>query len=467
VESFSLPGFYQNVRSGVFTNAPAGLSFVGDPGFPGHSDTSKTVAVFDPRIGIVYDPRGVGKEVIRAGYGIFGQTPYTWMTQQIPLDPPFGETITLSAPPGGFSNPWAGFPGGNPFPTPVPLPSNFGFPIPGTYVFEPLHVKPTYTQEWNVALQRQFGANWSVTLTYMGSKTTHLWVSRELDPAVYIPGNCPAGQYGLTAPGACSTLGNENQRRVLILGNPSQGQYYGSISMLDDGGNAGYEGFLSSAQHRLARNFSALVNNTWSKCIDDADQSNGGNIANNFQNPGSRKGDRAICGNNRTDIFNASLIAQTPAFTSPWLRRLAGDWHASAIFSASSGAPLTVTVGTDNALTGVGRDRPNVVAITTVGNPTTGAWFNTAAFAKATLGSYGNAGRDILVGPGTASANLALSRAFAVREKQRLEFRAEAFNVLNRANYGNPGTAMNSSLFGKITSAGDPRIMQFAIKYVF
>ena len=100
-------------------------------------------------------------------------------------------------------------------------------------------------------------------------------------------------------------------------------------------------------------------------------------------------------------------------------------------------------------------------------NPTLTKWFNTDAFIANGPGQYGNSGRNILHGNKAVNFDVGLTRRFQVTERQRMEFRAEAFNVLNLMRPGNPNTSLNSSLFGQVTSALDPRIMQFALKYVF
>ena len=456
--------------STVFTNAPPGIFFPGDKGFPGKSNTFEHTENFMPRVGLIYDPRGQGREVIRVGYGIFTDMNYTWQMMHVPLNPPWGETITLNAPVGGLTNPWQGYPGGNPFPTPTPLPADFPFPIGGTFVFMPVHVKPTYTQQWNLTVEKQLGESWRISGSYLGNKTTHLWLSHEVDPATYIPGNCKAGQYGLTAAGACSTIANTNFRRALYLENPAEGQYFGSISQVDDGANGKYNGLLLTVQHRLHHGVSLLANYTWSHCLDDGDQSNAGDITNQYQDPNNRAAEYGNCVLDRRNVFNLSAIGQTPQFKSKQLRRIASDWQAAGIFTASTGAYLTPLTGTDNALRGEVsiQDRPNVVANPVLTSPTINEWFNTAAYVKAATGSYGNAGRSTILGPGAWDFDSSISRYFQIKEGMRFEFRAEAFNTFNTTRLGNPGTTLSSTTtFGKITTALDPRILQFGGKFVF
>jgi hypothetical protein len=102
-----------------------------------------------------------------------------------------------------------------------------------------------------------------------------------------------------------------------------------------------------------------------------------------------------------------------------------------------------------------------------VSDPTIAEWFNPAAFAINTAGNYGNVGRATMLGPGAFNLDMGLSRQFPIREGQNLELRFESFNALNHVNFSNPHTSMSDSNFGKITGAGDPRILQLALKYVF
>ena len=142
----------------------------------------------------------------------------------------------------------------------------------------------------------------------------------------------------------------------------------------------------------------------------------------------------------------------------------------SGIYRFSSGAPLTVTSGLDQVLNGIGGQRANQISGNPYGDKSAGPlsqFLNPAAFAQPALGTFGNMGRYSITGVNVWAFDTALSRVFRVRENQRLEFRAEAYNVLNSFRPGDPNTALNSSTFGAIRTALDPRIMQFAVKYVF
>ncbi len=144
---------------------------------------------------------------------------------------------------GGFADPYLGYPGGNPFPALNDGWATQPFPAFGVYVNTPLQLEPTSLQQWNVSVQRQMG-DWLAAASYLGNHSSHLWRATELNPAVFGPG---------------ATTGNINQRRVLFLQNPAQGQFYGTIGQLDDTGRANYDAVLLSLQRRLKNNLSVLV----------------------------------------------------------------------------------------------------------------------------------------------------------------------------------------------------------------
>ena len=166
-------------------------------------------------------------------------------------------------------------------------------------------------------------------------------------------------------------------------------------------------------------------------------------------------------------IFNLSMVARAPNFKSSWLKKLAGNWQIAPIVTARTGGQFSVNTGTDTSLTGA-TTRANLVGDPSLDNPTIQKWFNTAAFALPGAGQYGNLGRNTVLGPSAWNIDVNLSRSFTVGEAHTINFRAEAFNVMNHPRFGNPGSAMNNtSTFGVINTALDPRIMQLALKYTF
>jgi hypothetical protein len=466
VTHFSQANFDAGIHSTVYPNAPVGTLFPGDKGWDTGGRPNNTRWMdFAPRVGVAWDPAGDGKTIIRASWGIFYDMPHTLFYYNYSSEPPWGEQISLTAPQGGFANPWLGYPGGSPYP--VQFTPNFTFPNAGYYETVPLDVKVTYLEQWNLSLQKQMGSSWLFKASYLGNNTVHLWTDQELNPAIYVPGTCAAGQYGLTAPGACSTVANTQARRRLTQLNPSQGPLYGAMELLDDGGTGSYNSLLVSAEHRLTNHFMVLANYTWSHCISDLVTTElSGPI---YTNPANRRYDRGNCTQVDTrQIFNLSGVLQSPHYSSRALQWIAGDWQLSPIFSAHSGTFFTVTTGVDNALNGIGGQRPNqLTANTSCQTQSINCWMSLSAFAAPATGTFGSAGVDSLSGPGFFEVDVALSRRFKIREQQNLEIRAEAFNIQNKANFLNPTAAMNSSNFGKIQTDISPRIMQFALKYAF
>jgi hypothetical protein len=459
------------VHSTVYPNAPAGVEFPGDPGFNTNNRPSNThLNDFAPRLGIVWDPKGDGRMTIRASWGIFYELPHTLFAYGFSQAPPWGESINRTNV--LFGDPWgpgqnnsAPFPGGDPFP--INLNKNFVFPIPGTYTTYPLDVKPTYLEQWNFSLQKQIGANWLLSASYLGNNTIHLWADAPINAPVYIPGTCVAGQYGLTAPGACSTTANQNFRRPLYLQNPAQGQYFGTIHSLDTGSTASYDALLLSAQHRLASHFTVLGNYTWSHCIAGAFTSELDGTQ--YTNPANRNFDRGNCaGIDHRTLINLSAVEEMPKFSERWMQIVAGDWKLSEIMRIQSGSFFSVTTSIDQALNSIGGQRARFIG----GSPYPAsqifaAWLNPAAFAQPAPGTFGTGINNVL-GPGTFDIDMSLVRSVHIRERHTVEFRAEAFNVLNHVRPTNPNANISTaSTFGKITLFGDPRIMQFALKYLF
>jgi hypothetical protein len=387
---------------------------------------------------------------VRAAYGIFYDTPQLFFNTRFANNPPWGAQITLSNPLGGLTDPYLTYPGGNPFPGLATISADSFFPLAGVYVNSPLHLKPTYLQQWNLSVQRQVG-EWLFSGTYLGNKTTHLWTGTEANPAVFGPG---------------ATLGNTNQRRVLFRENQAQGQFYGTIGQIDDGGNASYNAMLLSAQRRLTNNFSVLANWTFSHCLSDPATTE--ITGPTYVNPANRGLDRSNCDSDRRHVVNVSFVARTPKFANRSLGLIAGGWQLSGIVRRQSGNYSTVITGVDNALTGIANQRAVQVRPSPYNaNRTVDHYLDRDAFASPAPGTLSSLAPFTILNPSSLQIDMALSRTFKVREGQNVQFRWEVFNVPNRLNANAPVTALNSGNFGKILSAQDPRIMQFALKYLF
>lgn len=512
VSHFNMADFLANVHSPQFPNAPAGTLYPGDPGFQtGARPSDTTWNDWAPRIGLAWDPTGSGKTLIRASYGIFYDMPETLFFYNYAGEPLWGDAIAVIPPTGvaacgppapagtcdTFVNPWA-YSFGGPSPFPVTQNSTTAYPFYGSYETAPLHVHNASMEQWNLTVQKQLGAAWLLKASYLGNNVIHLWTIKETNPGLYVTpaadGSCIVNGVTLTT---CDTSANTNQRRLFSQLNQAQGQYYASYAQLDDGGTGSYNALLVSAEHRFSNHFSMLANYTWSHCISDlwTQAINGPE----YTDPSNRRFDRGNCGN--IDIhhnFNLSAVMQSPHFSSRMLQWIAGDWQLSPIVSAHTGSYFTVTLGgvnADDAANGIGGQRPNQVLADPYCHPkSAGCWISAAAFAlpgggavKQANGQYlepgafGNEGVGNLEGPAFFDVDVALSRKFPITERQSIEIRWETFNVENRVNFVNPGTAGiaavgtnnlsfgpgASSTFGQISSDVAPRIMQFALKYNF
>jgi hypothetical protein len=456
--------FLAGKTSSVYTNAPLGLFFPGDSGIPTKGFTYSRLADFAPRVGLGWQPSGNGRQVIRAGFGVFYNVMPTAYSEDQNQGAPWASEVDLTSPPGGLTNPWLGFPGGNPFPTPA---GQLTFVPEGAYFNYPLDAFATSVDVWNLTYQRQFANNWAVSASYMGNKSTHIWTGEDVDPGIYIPGNCAVGQYGLTQAGPCSNTSNTNQRRLLYLQNPVAGAFYSDIFQADDGANAEYNAFFGKVEHRFTENYTILANYTYSHCISEADFSGDLGGANTEQ-PFNRNADRGNCAFDLRHIFNLSLVALSPHFAGVWTNRLLGNWQFAPIISVHSGTWFPPATGLDNSLTGIGNDRPNVS-----GNPyiksTTGSlqWLNPSAFTANAPGTFGNAGMMALLGPRYFDVDAGVSRYFAIHENQKLEFRFEFFNLGNNVNFSTPDNNLQDITFGQILGDVSPRILEFALKYTF
>jgi hypothetical protein len=458
---FDPAAFAAGTRSVVFPNAPPGLFFCGDAQTPcsyvnGHMNN------FSPRVGFNWDPRGKGKETIRAGYGLFYDNPEEFYFDRFADNSPFGSASTISRPAGGLSNPYQGLTV-PPFPQPFPTAGNAFFPANGVYINLPLNLRPTYVQQWNLSVEKQIGADWLFTATYLGNRTNHIWLGYDANAPVLLPG---------------ATTGNENARRPLVLatGAAGPGALFSSISTATDEGNASYNGLLLSARHRFSGHFTLLANYSWSHCIALGEFAGELSSSRLIANPNNFAADHGNCSFDIRHIFNSSAVVTSPAVGNSVFRLLTGNWQLSPIIAYRTGNHFSALGGTDASLTGIKQDRADQVGDPSTGSCTDGwsagsigCWFNNGAFTTNATGTFGNSTRNMLTGPGLFTFNLALSREFKVRERQSLTLRGEAFNVFNHPNFGNPNNSNPSSNgFGQITSLnGGPRVLQLAAKYSF
>lgn len=403
----------------------------------GRSTLGVNYRQFAPRFGFAYALDN--KTVLRGGYGVF----YSY---QVPLrpenNPPNSIRVDLAPDPA--------------------VPSIFlsqGFP-PGTLSVENArnvsltsidrtnrHVP--MTQQWNFNIQRQLPAGIVVEVGYYGNKLDHAWRTYDANPAPPAPGNVNARRRFTTTtlPGTSDTI---------TLSNISRAQ-------LD--GYSRYHAFQAKAEKRYSNGLTLHVSYAWSKAI-----ALGGGV----QDINNWAAERGLADQDVRHRFVSSAVYELPLgrgkpVGSNWgsfTNGLFGGWSIAPIVSLSTGFPLNLSVNGNPANTG-GLNRPNVVGDWRLENPTVEQWFNTAAFVRNAPFTYGNAGRNILVGPGRYNLDVSLLKSVAINERVRLQFRFESFNATNTPPLDEPNTQVGNQNFGIISSAGTQRNNQVAIKVLF
>ncbi len=454
ISVFSRENFQKGVKTSRFLNAPPGLLYAGE------------WLNFSPRAGFAWDVTGDGRMAVRSSYGLaydFVSAQYLYIAGSAP---PFSNRIELR----GrllFEDPYASVPGGQTHPVPDTPPANAPYPGFGAFgTIDPDNNSPR-VQNWNVTIERQLGTSWQASASYLGSHADRLWGALQVNPGVFL-GLGPCTINGVAYP-SCTTAANVNNRRVLILENPAAGQFYGAVDVHSDVGSQSYRGLKLSFQRRAGSGVSLNGNYTVSTC--EGDTESGFSFAQfsaGYLDPHNPSLDRGNCSQNRTHIANFTLGAQSPQFANTAVRALASGWRVSGILNARSGSWLTVTTSTDTAATGITGQRLNQVLDNPYGEHTLDTYLNRAAFAQPAAGTLGNHVRNSIEGPAFWTTDLSLSRRIPVAGRQSLELRLETFNLLNNFNWGNPVTNFNAATFGRIlTQSGDPRIMQFGVKYDF
>ncbi len=461
IEQFSVSAFAAGSRSQVYTNAPPGLLFPGDPGVPrwGANASLNNLA---PRFGFAYDVAGDGKTSIRGGAGVFYDALQDGIFNNRFVDvSPFSPQFSLTQPAGTFSNPYIGY--ANPYPSPFPPPKDSPFPGPVLVItYDPANGGKQLTPvvySWNLMVERQLPGDWLARVAYVGSQSRHLLESLELNPAVYKAG---------------SSLSTDARRAF---------QPFGSISQASQDINSGFNSLQLTAQKRFSKGFTVLLNYTWSKSIDDLPYgqgvtgvSAGSNSPIPWNFPGRHQDDRGPSEFDHQHRFVASYVWALPqlARANAVTRSLAGGWQLNGIVTLQSGGPLTIVSGKDQSATGLGSDRANYLGGDPYGPGACGSsgtcvnYLVPSAFGIPVLGAYGNVGKGSLRGPNLKNWDIGIFKEFrVVKESVRLQFRGEFFNTLNRVNFNNPGVTVSAGGFGSITGAGDPRIGQLALKLLF
>ncbi len=442
-----LAGYRPGQKSTVYVNAPAGLIYPGDAALPAGGYES-TLWNFGPRVGFAYDLTGDGKTSIRGGYGIFYDRPNAISTNSAANQSPFGTVLTFNGTSvNSLSEPYAGRV--NPFPQDINPGPNVAFTFPVTVFSYAPNLRNAMLQSYNLSFEREIFPSYLFRIAYAGSKGSRLAIVNEANPAIYAPG------------AATSTT---NARRPLA-------PFYGSIASVESTGYSKYNSLQMTLDKRFSKGFSILSSYTLSKSTDNSSENKETGITQ--INPFDINFDRGLSNFDHRHRFTASFIYEVPGkYSQKVVNAFLGGWNLTGILTLQSGTPFSVLSGVDNARSGTGGQLADLNGNPTLsGSRTRGEqiaqWFNTAAYTTNALGTFGNSGRNTLLGPKFTSLNVGLHKNFALGEKVKLQFRAEAFNALNNVNLNLPSSTVTSSTFGRITSAGDPRILQFALRLMF
>jgi len=258
-----------------------------------------------------------------------------------------------------------------------------------------------------------------------------------------------------------STLGNLDARRRLYP------NVFSRVNLQDSTANAAYHSMQSAVRYRH-RALTLTSAYTFSKSIDF--RSTIGIQGSNHQDSLNTRLERGPSDFDRRHVFTVSGVYFVPTVSHHKVAaHVVGGWEVSGLMRAASGGPMSMSSGRDNSLTGNGYDRPDLVGVAQLSSDRPrdqriARYFNTAAFAPNQTGRFGNAGRNILYGPGQWQTDIGVFKNFRLREPIQLQFRSELFNVINRVNLGNPNTLITSPIFGRISDAGNARIVQFGLK---
>lgn len=391
---------------------------------------------FAPRIGLAWRVKGA---VIRGGYGIY-------YNEEIAI-----ETYDLIR--NGVKNENNAIDGVTPLLTirdGFPQTADTGFP---SYFGLDRNARTPYTQQWSAVLGRELWGGIIGEVSYIGTKGTRLGRFRTFNTPLRV----------VTGENLGPRPGNQQQLRPF----PSLGRIYQRQHI----SNSIYHGLELKAEKRFVNRLSFLASFVWSKSIDDADSSIPGQFLSfGAQDERNLRLERGLSAFHVGRRLSGAFAYRLPRMKGP--RALLDGWQLTGIATIQDGTPLNpVYFAFDPANSGT-PNRPNVVAGQSLQLPrsqrSVERFFNTDAFSTPDPFTFGNAGRNILPGPGNVVIDLALHKKFSIAEGHTLEFRAESFNIPNHPNWGIPGPYPDfGPFFGRIFATGDPRRVQLGVKFEF
>jgi hypothetical protein len=463
-------------QSTRYPNAPAGLVFPGDHGVPSAGLPSDYKKFFDPRIGIAWQPKGLGNTSVRAAVGMYAipmdYANFNHASDLAPFSPTYaftsgsivnGNPIKIIP----FSNPWSVYTplsGNNPFP---PFASPGTVPPSNAQITTPISVPdgftPNYTggrtYTWNTSLEHQFGGQWLAKAAYVGSESDHQGIASDHNYGQF---------FGVGDPRNGTPL-NSNFGQVLVVSSP---------------GTANYQAMELTLDKKFSNGLQATANYTWSHSIDWY-STNTTAFTSGIFDPRCLKCNRANSSLDVPQALTLDFVYQTPRLRgSRALNAVLGGWQLSGIWSAHSGNATWIVSGQNTSYDNRGQDRPDYAPgkhsvsrnnwrKAPAFSGVTASYFNNSDFVAAAPGTKGNIGRDPTGSfyPGWNNWDLGLSKSISFTERYRMQFRFEMFNAFNRETFGcmdnNWGGGANPT-FGQFgCSSSTPRTMQLALKFFF
>jgi len=468
--TLNFPSTEANNNGAVFNLGTKKLEYLGESGFP---ETARELHKlnFGPRIGLAY--RMTDKTVVRSGFAI------VWIEQAGITTPftvpyfPFLQSVsqrTLDN-----VNPAFLLSSG---PTVAPL-----GPTPdaglGQGVFSvDRELGSGYVQQWNLAVQRELTRNTSIELAYAGSKITRVGVpdtninqltAEQLSQGGPLLANVPNPYFGII-PGS-SSLGNPTIPQAQLL--KPYPEFTNVTLFRNNVGTSNYNAFQLKVEQRLSRGLSIIAHYTRSKLIDEASSVFDAAIISgptaNYPVADSynRKLERDVSTGDMPNVFVTGATWDLPIAKQ---HRYLGGWQLTGMLTLQSGVPLALTQITNfNAFAGFGTQRPNRISDPELpaSQRSVSKWFDTEAFVVAPQFTLGNSSRNPVRGPAFRNLDVALIKHTKITETVDVEFRTEVFNFTNTPPLGAPNVVKGNSAFGTITTAGDPRVIQFGLKVNF
>jgi hypothetical protein len=459
IERFTLEDYNNNVRSTQFPQAARGETFRGDPGVP-YDGTNAESNNFGPRAGFAWDISGDGKTSLRGGGGMFYDQHRDGESGNGGVNaPPWSLRLNVTRPSGPFSDPYRGRTDFNLITDSTIGTQQAVFPTPVLIETYDSVYKTPLTYNYNLTLEREVLPALMARVAYVGSRSVNGRRTVNLNPAVYTPGD---------------TRGTDARRLFASAG-------IGNVLQQRQDRESIYNGLQLTLAKRYSHGFTVTSSYTLSRV-----EGNFGDDVIPYNEFNLDKKDPLVWGplfQDRTHRFTTSWVWDLPgANLAGPLKHLVGGWQYSGVMEFESGRPFNVVSGSDRSQRGLGGSNDRAKLTGQPIAPPSGSdrtvWFNPAAFAVADIGTFGDVPKGFLRGPSFHSWNMGLFRNFRFNSDMNIQFRAEFFNVFNRVNFDIPGTtpgdnrvAVTSANFGRITRTvpvtGDPRLLQFGLKFVF